>query len=209
MSGAPLCTARSFEVSGLELPNQMSVAISSPPGAGPVLVGMLIIKNFQLVAEVNSYERGEEIQEIIAQRLGEKARYKMTSISPLEGEVEKLWEEAMNSPAAKRSMSHGSNDSELPYDFASPFSSVRESFDPDSPEVQAILKETAAQHWSTWFDLPVPALDNMTPREASISPEGRDLLESLLLYYEIETSRIPNNAAAPDIPYLRRELGMD
>jgi hypothetical protein len=57
--------------------------------------------------------------------------------------------------------------------------------------------------------MPVPALDNMTPREAALTPEGRDLLESLLLEYEIKTTDDPDNNAAPDIASLRRELGMD
>ena len=54
------------------------------------------------------------------------------------------------------------------------------------PEVRAKLAETARQHWVTWVDLPVPALNNMTPREAAKSEEGRgrELLESLLLDYE-------------------------
>jgi hypothetical protein len=57
--------------------------------------------------------------------------------------------------------------------------------------------------------MPVPALDNLTPREAAVTPEGRDLLESLLLEYEIKISRDPGSNAAPDIAALRRELGMN
>ena len=51
----------------------------------------------------------------------------------------------------------------------------------------------------------------MTPREATKTEEGRDLLESLLLLYE---SHEPDdesykNPMRPDIAALRRELGMD
>jgi hypothetical protein len=55
----------------------------------------------------------------------------------------------------------------------------------DAPiELRERLKQLAEQHWAMWVDIPVPALNNMTPREAAKTKEGRDLLESLLLYYE-------------------------
>ncbi|HKP36708.1 MAG TPA: hypothetical protein VJT71_07610, partial [Pyrinomonadaceae bacterium] len=63
--------------------------------------------------------------------------------------------------------------------------------------------------WKAWFDLPVPALDSMTPREAAKTEDGRELLESLLLLYESHQERVSDNIMDPDIPYLRRELGMD
>lgn len=67
----------------------------------------------------------------------------------------------------------------------------------------------ARQHWAAWFDLPVPALNDATPRQAAKTEEGRELLESLLLLYEGYQSRDSDNLMAADISYLRRELGMD
>jgi len=71
------------------------------------------------------------------------------------------------------------------------------------------LEETARQHWIAWMDLPVPALNNMTPREAAKTEEGRDLLESLLLYYESHDDEPNENLMRPDLASLRRELGME
>ena len=78
----------------------------------------------------------------------------------------------------------------------------------ENPQFQQLLKEAADKHWSTWFDIPIPALDDMTPRQAAKSEYGRDLLESLLLEYEMNNSRYPDNPSAPNLPHLRRELGM-
>ena len=75
-------------------------------------------------------------------------------------------------------------------------------------EVRLKLEETARQHWVTWFDLPVPALNNMTPKEAAKTEEGRELLESLLLDYERHDDADNENLMRPDIPELRRKLGM-
>ena len=49
----------------------------------------------------------------------------------------------------------------------------------------------------------------MTPREAAKTEEGRELLESLLLFYESRQDISSDNITNPDISALRRELGMD
>jgi hypothetical protein len=69
------------------------------------------------------------------------------------------------------------------------------------------MQKIVKRHWDTWFDLPVPALNDMTPREAATTEEGRDLLESLLLHYENNASSIEKDLR-PDIRKLRRELGL-
>ena len=83
------------------------------------------------------------------------------------------------------------------------------SLDDAQPELRATMQEIARQHWESWFDLPVPALNDMTPREAAKTEEGRELLESLLLLYENSQGNSSVNITNPDIPALRRELGMD
>lgn len=78
------------------------------------------------------------------------------------------------------------------------------------PEVQQRLQEHAQRHWESWFDIPVPMLDNMTPREAAKSERGRELLEALFNYYEDNDKRAPpgTNLAAPDVNHLRAALGL-
>jgi hypothetical protein len=49
----------------------------------------------------------------------------------------------------------------------------------------------------------------MTPREAAQTKEGRELLESLLLFYENTQADSSEDVLSADISALRRELGME
>ena len=56
---------------------------------------------------------------------------------------------------------------------------------PPRPEQFAELEaEFQRQHWEAWVDQPVPALNNLTPREAARSAGGRERLEALLADFE-------------------------
>jgi hypothetical protein len=72
-----------------------------------------------------------------------------------------------------------------------------------------MMEEVSRQHWESWFDFPVPALNDMTPREAAQTEEGRDLLESLLLFYENHQTDSSENFLRADTSALRRELGLE
>ena len=166
---------------------------------GPVLLGLIKIDGDRLVVEVNSHQRADMIRRLIEERLGDSATYKTTLIAPIESQAQEMWQAA--AVGAPGSASSGS----LPNSEGSGFISL----DDAQPELRAIMKESARQHWKSWFDLPVPALNDMTPREAAKTEEGRELLESLLLLYEHHADNSPYNITNPDIPALRRRLGMD
>ena len=165
---------------------------------GPVLLGTMNIEDGKLTISVNSTKRAKKIRRLVEKRLGKEAVYKTTLIEPIEPEVERMWAAAASgsSKPPAEEWEQGTERSgvislaDLP------------------PEVRAKLEETARQHWVTWVDLPVPALNNMTPREAAKSEEGRELLESLLLDYERHSDGPNENFMRPDIPELRRKLGM-
>jgi hypothetical protein len=164
---------------------------------GPVLLGLLKIAEDRLVVEVNSKQRAELIRRLVEERLGNSAKYKTTLIEPIESRVQGIWK------ASAAGVTHSQSRKSLDVknsDFIS--------FDGAQPELREMMEEINKQHWESWFDLPVPALNDMTPREASRTEEGRDLLESLLLLYE-NYGDSSDNTTNPDIPALRRELGMD
>ena len=165
---------------------------------GPVWLGTMNIEDRKLIIGVNSTKRAEKIRRLVEKRLGKEAVYKTTLIEPIESEVEKVWAAAAggSSKPATEGRAQG-NERTGVISLA------------DLPaEVRLKLEETARQHWVTWFDLPVPALNNMTPREAAKTEEGRELLESLLLDYERHDDADNENLMRPDIPALRRKLGM-
>ena len=77
-------------------------------------------------------------------------------------------------------------------------------------EMQAEIKRMAQEHWESWFDTAIPALDNKTPRQAAKTTDGQEQLEALLMLYERHNSeRDKNDLFKADINYLRRKLGLD
>ena len=161
---------------------------------GPVLLGTINIEDRKLIISVNSTKRAGKIRRLVEKRLAKEAVYKTTLIEPIESQVEKMWAAAAGGPstlpAEERTKGNERTGvislADLP------------------PEVRLQLEETARQHWITWVDLPVPALNNMTPREAAKTEEGR-----LLLDYERHNDADNENLMRPDVPELRRKLGMN
>jgi hypothetical protein len=163
---------------------------------GPVLLGLLKIDDDRLVVEVNSKQRAELIRRLVEERLGNTATYKTTLIEPIESRVEEMWKAAatgLSSNIAPTDREHSDSIS----------------FDDTQPDIRAMMAEVSRQHWQSWFDLPVPALNDMTPRDAAQTEEGRELLESLLLFYENTQADASQNVLRADISALRRELGME
>jgi hypothetical protein len=166
---------------------------------GPVLLGLLKIDEDRLVVEVNSKKRAELIRQLIETRLGSGAKYKTTLIEPIESRIQEMW----NTSAV------GATDSSSGSGLQNREDGNFISLDDAPPDLQKAMKQIAREHWESWFDLPIPALNDMTPHEAAKTEEGRDLLESLLLFYESHQEGPSANIMTPDIPALRRELGMD
>jgi hypothetical protein len=164
-----------------------------------VLLGTINIENGRLIVSVNSTKRAETIRRLVKERLGKDAVYKTTLIESIESEVERAWTAAAGGPSSLS-----------PADWAERTERTGViSLTDAPPELRSKLEETARQHWITWLDLPVPALNNMSPREAAKTEEGRDLLQSLLLYYESHDDGLGENLMRPDVAALRRELGME
>ncbi len=157
---------------------------------GAILLALLKLSEGQLVAEVNSTTRAEKVRKIVEERLGNLVTYKATLLEPLDGAIDEMWEEAKHKGQSTK------NDVQ-----------TSSAIDPDDPDVRQLMEALTKHHWATWFEIPIPALNGMTPREAARSAKGRDLLESLLLEYEINNERADEFNRA-DIPAIRRELGL-
>jgi hypothetical protein len=119
------------------------------------LLGTINIEEGKLIISVNSIKRAKKIRRLVEKRLGTEAVYKTTLIEPIESEVERMWAAAacgLLKPPAEEWLEGTERTGVIPL--------------ADLPaEVRLELEETARQHWVTWFDLPVPALNNMTPRK--------------------------------------------
>lgn len=153
---------------------------------GSTVLGHITIKEGKLIAEVNSEERKNTLEILLNDYLGEVIDTPKISIESME--------QKLNSARDSDNVKSISNDNLE-----------------DLPEVQDYMKDLADKHWEEWFDEEIPALGNKTPRQAAKTEEGRELLESLLLYYEQGSKDKENervNIFQPNIPYLRSKLGM-
>lgn len=167
-----------------EGPNPASPAM---PNTG---LGFLTVTPGRLEVEVNSRERAERIRGEIEKRLGERAKFRHEVVSS----VEKMMEEAREPQERGEEVPGGG-----PID---PGELMKE------PEARKMIEEYMARHWETWYDESIPALEDMTPREAAKTAEGRELLEALLADYRYHARKRPDDPANPDFKEIRRNLGL-
>jgi hypothetical protein len=154
---------------------------------GLVSLASLTITGTKLVVEVNSAKRSKRIQNEIAKRLGDHAVLLRTETLSLDGMLKQAAGKRGRNPRPE---------------------SEHDRLLRESPEVRAMIKEMHDKHWASWPDIPVPALLGMTPRAAVHDPEGRELLESLLLEFERGNNSRPPGTEQVDVDKLRRELGI-
>ncbi|MEX1139143.1 MAG: hypothetical protein WEF53_07385 [Bacteroidota bacterium] len=150
------------------------------------LLATLTIKRSRLVVEVNSERRSAKVQKEIKKRLGEEAVLLKTEIRSQEGVM-------------RETEKPGRGPKEL---------TENDRLIKESPEIAAMVKETMERHWSSWPDEPLPALRGMTPRQAMKDSEGRELLESLLMEFELHNHAEKDPFLRVDVEKLRKELGL-
>lgn len=150
------------------------------------VLGHISLEPGEMLINVNSKERAEQIERKVQRRLGRRARLLDYVVKPLDDKS--LAEMAQEGPGASAGMSA------LPEDLS------------QSPEIQALLQQTAAQYWEDWLDTSIPALNGETPRQAARSAGGRERLELLLCAFASRQSGDPR--IAPDVDAIRKKLGL-
>ena len=130
------------------------------PGWDNTVLGRIMIDGDRVVAEVNSEERAVAFRHLADEMLPAGSEYLGTVVES----VERLLTEG-----DRRSRSDSEMDAaEL---------NAR-------PEVQAMLTEQLRNHYREWPKISLPALDGMTPLEAMRTPDGREMVEALLIEFE-------------------------
>lgn len=151
------------------------------------VLGHIVIDSERLTIDVNSQERAEAIKRKITRRLSRRATFRHAVIQS----SEKMLEGMANSPPdSGRGAARQSSEALQAL-----------------PEVQDKLREMAAQHWNAWLDTALPALKGKTLREAAKTASGRERLEALFMQFE-QHNESPQSFS-PDVPALRRALGME
>jgi len=141
------------------------------------------------VVEVNSEQRSKRTQKEIKKRLGDDAVLLRTTVKTQEGIMKEAEKEAAMGKPSKES--------------------EHDRLMRESPEARALMKEMMEKHWADWPNSPLPALRGMTPRKAAKHPEGRELLESLLMEFDLRNQEQDDEFLRVDTAKLRKELGLD
>jgi hypothetical protein len=78
----------------------------------------------------------------------------------------------------------------------------------ECPEVREKISELMAAHWEHWMDQPLPILRNRTPMDAVKDPDGREIVESLVIQAG-RFGRNPTSSTDEDVfRRLRERLGL-
>jgi hypothetical protein len=152
------------------------------------ILGSMAISRNSLVAEVNSAERAARIRAEIEKRLGVKATHLSTVVRSPDELLESSLAEEIAQPI---------------YD---------KDFEDDifnDPEVKKQAAESVQKLVEGWVHQKIPVLGNRTPLQAVRDPEGKEIVESLLLEWErrVEDGFYFNNIQ-PDIQRVRKLLDL-
>ncbi|MDZ4677941.1 MAG: hypothetical protein SGI74_10605 [Oligoflexia bacterium] len=109
-------------------------------GMSRTVLGVIEIDGSSLKVSTNSEQRAKKFKQELEARIKIGVRYKATLIEPVEGELEKRWQNR-SSANSQSEMSKEKNLSEV-------------------PEVKAHLEKIMAEHWKRWVREKVPALGN-------------------------------------------------
>ncbi len=153
------------------------------PGMDNTVLGSIEIDGTRLAVEVNSEKREKQLRAIVAEALGERARYRATEIRSLE----RMLAEAPASGAG-----------------------ARESADVSQlPEVKAKMAEIMAKHYEHWVNESIPALGGRTPLQAVADVDGREAVDALVTQIERDGERMKPPLDPAIVRRLRETLGLE
>jgi hypothetical protein len=176
-------TLRSVEIPWLKKGNQIHKEWEN------TILGHIKISGRSLVVDVNSEKRAATICKEIERRLGILATHQRTVTQRPEAMVEK----------AKRRRTPPRSASELGSEGLSA-----------EPELSQQMREEVQRHFENWIFQKVPALGGLTPLEAVADPDGKEIVESLLLDWERQNERMADPGVFhPDINAIRRLLQLE
>jgi uncharacterized protein (DUF2384 family) len=135
------------------------------------VLGWIEIDGARLIAEVNSKARADAIRKKIEKALGAGVRYHASKIESLEKML------------ADRREAGGASDGAA-FEESERLAQL--------PEVREKISEMMSAHWEHWVSQPLPILGNRTPMDAVKDPDGREIVESLVIQAE-------RNGRSPDL----------
>jgi len=152
------------------------------------ILGHIKISGRLVIAEVNSESRAKRLRKEIEKRLGSLAVHESTVAQTLEemreNAPQEKAEEAERREAEMKAMLH-------------------------DPEVRKQMQAFMQKQAESWVHQKIPVLGGRTPLQAVRDPDGKEMVEALLLDWERrDEADVSPNQIRPDIGALRRLLNL-
>ena len=149
---------------------------------GAIVLGTVELKEQFVILEANSVERGRKGRQLLKRALGNLVLEPVVK--------EQSIDEARQSSRAKP---------------------ARKSLDLPPEETRQIIHATMEQHYRKQLDEPIPALGNISPRQAARTKKGLEKVVSWLKTLENHTGRVPKDdpMASFDFAWMWKELGVE
>jgi hypothetical protein len=151
------------------------------------VLGHIKISEGRVIAEVNSESRAKRLRKEIEKRLGAMVTHESTLAQTLEQMRKNTPVDAEEAELHKAEMEAMSAD----------------------PEARKFLQATMQKQVESWVHEKIPALGGCTPLEAVRDPDGKEMVEALLLGWERrDAADVSPNQIRPVIGVIRRLLNL-
>jgi len=152
------------------------------------ILGNVRISKHSLIAEVNSQQRATRLRREIEKRLGPLATHQST--------VSQTPEEMLKNAPKRKTSRAKLEDAEVEELLC-------------DPEVRKRVQESLQKETEAWVHRKIPVLGGRTPLQAVQDPDGREIVEALLLQFERRAGEgaFPGGIR-PDIDAVRRLLNL-
>lgn len=158
------------------------------PSWDNTILGNIKISRHTMVAEVNSKNRADRLCKEIASRFGRSATLEELSATTVDELLAK---------APKRRRAQTKEDREWERALLS------------DPEARNQLQQIIQKQTEDWVQQKIPVLGNRTPLQAVDDPDGKEIVESLLLDWERRTADgLYQDGIRPDFNAVRRLLNL-
>lgn len=149
-------------------------------GWDTTITGRAVLESDELRLETNSVRRADELRQRVLKACAGLLRH--------------------------RTRTHSDPTALLPQSKSDDMDAMAESI--ASPDTEQLIREFKARHYTDWMDQASPALGGKTPRQATRTKSGRELVNALLKDIENHESRLPATTQF-DFSSVRAELRLD
>ena len=151
------------------------------------ILGFIEIRGNRLTIDVNSEKRAAAARKTVEKALGDRVKIRATEIQSIEKMLGDVANQGGGDPRAMDPETEALN---------------------NLPEVRARIEEMMERHYEGWVNERLPALGGKTPMQAMKDPDGREMVEALLLQIERDGKGQSPPLGEAIVQRLRSRLGL-